>query len=127
MNPSRFAPALITFGCIAIWSAPAEADDWQLVCTFDDAQFAAIVNYKAGDPSYDLTITLSGKSELGRGQRIELHPIYTPDELVFVGSGIADLSLVLRINPKALTAGIEIGSGVSWDYKHFSGKCKEAA
>ena len=104
---------------------PAQADDWQSVCSFDAADLSLIVNYHAGDPSYDILVTLSGKTELGRGRKIPMNVLQTEKDTVLFSKWDEDMQVVLRVaKDDTAIATIEIGNGVSWDYQSFRGSCK---
>ena len=113
------------FAAVALVAAsPAYADNWELACRFDGANAPALLaSYNAGDPSYALTITLSGDTELGRGQRIVVRPLMTSKSTILIGSSTGDLSVIFRVEKETLLAALEVGSGVSWDYKSYRGRC----
>ena len=107
------------------FATSARADDWQSLCSFESADLSLIVNYHAGDPSYDILVTLSGKSELGRGRKIPMNVLQTEKDTVLFSKWDEDLQVVLRVDKDdTANATIEIGNGVSWDYRSFRGSCK---
>lgn len=103
-------------------ASPALADDWRLQCGFDGG-LEAFVSYDAGGPAYELYVSTSGSSDLGRGQRLALNNLLSPAETILFTREDGPLQILLRIHREELTAAIEIGSQVGWDYQSFAGRC----
>ena len=108
---------------VLLASGPARADDWSLRCRYEGG-LEAFARYDAGGPAYEIYVSTSGSSDLGRGLRMPMNNLMTPDEIVFFTQGDSDVQVIFRVNKEDLKTTIEIGSQVSWDYQKFSGTCE---
>lgn len=104
------------------FSSPALADDWTLNCKYEGG-LEIILNYVAGDPSYNLYVASSGDSDLGRGQRYELNHLMSPDETILFTRKDGDVQILFRVLREELESVLEVGSQVSWDYRKLEGTC----
>ena len=102
------------------WAAPALADDWALSCNFPSSGLELAVRYDAGWPRHTVEVTRPGRSSLPDDYRRPIGDIMTTDGyLLFTQEEIGSQGthFVLEINGQTMGADIQIGNGVSWDYK----------
>ena len=110
---------------VLAFASPASADDWTLKCDYKGG-LKIFASYKAGDPSYEIYVSSSGDSDLGRDQRFSMNELLSPDETILFTQKDGPVQILFRVVRETLATTIEIGSQASWDYKKTVGVCSVA-
>ena len=112
-----------------VWSAPVRADDWTLQCKFDSGP-TLLLHYDAGGPDYRVTIsgnvhTLENvaPSAWKNGSSVSARYISSPSETILFTVSDDQQQLIVRVNDELLTAELETGDGLPFDYRRFKGIC----
>ena len=108
------------------FAAPAQADDWTLLCTFGDG-IETIIEYDAGWPQYTVAVTRGGRT-LNVMKALPAGRISNESEMLLFVNREAEpkqeRKLLIRLNNDTMRAKLEAGSG-GFDYVALSGTCRE--
>ena len=111
-------------------ATPAMADDWTLICSYDQGVLVEI-KYNAGDPSHEVAIRLNGMTDLlAHRAFVPAARLTAPGSYTFIvdreRTGVAnERNLIIRVNADTMASTLEAGNGVSWDYLSLPGTCSE--